>query len=426
MFFQPDSTAQNYAVREEARRLEALIANDARLSKLYFRRYTTKHDPPMLELMHSAYREQLLMELAQRKIRDGMSENLLFEYFEEWLPAFVRHYQQSRDHEFVLVYATARDRCVDDDTLAFLDRYAELFVGAGFSAGTGGSSTGGMGATTKAFRKWIGLQKGEVEGVALFGARLGMLIDLNQPKCSVIHHHCPPLYVFLLRMYYLGLLGGSPKRPEEEQGSAKQRKKAKSRRTRHTRRTEKLGNRRRRARTILVGGFGSLAEVLADIVELQLAPFVQTTYTHVLDQPVPQYVLVGNHCTKSASGEESDRALIEAYNNIVTAAIELQTSEASKPSGVAKLNQAERAAILGPYVEPILTALPTSNLFYRGLLLQFADMLTAGTIDGKEVAPLKFVSLANPVGAAEEAFAIQTKPQPTLGEFRKGPMAHRP
>ena len=249
-----------------------------------------------------------------------------------------------------------------------------------------------------------------------------MLVDLNQPKCSVIHHHCPPLYVFLLRMYYLGLLGGNPRRKEEVTKAGPKRRKDKS----PTRRTERLGNRRRRARTVLVGGFGSLAEVLADIVELQLAPFVQTTYTHVLDQPVPQFVLVGNHCTKSADGAENDRLVIAAYNNIVTAAIDLQNAEAAKPAGVARLNQAERAAILGPFVAPILAALPNCNLFYRGLLLQLADMLTAGTVDGKDVAPLKFVSLADPVRAAEEAFEIQTAEQPTLGDFRKGPMAHRP
>ena len=250
MFFEPERRGLDCAILREADAIRELIARDAKLSRIYHRRYTTDNDPPILELMHSAYRAQLLMELAQKRLREGTPDTLLFEYFEEWLPAFVRHYQQSRDHELVLVYATARDRCVDASTLAFLDRYADLCVGAGFSGANGASSTGGMGAASVAWRKWIREHREKIDGVALFGARLGMLVDLNQPKCDAIHHQSPPLYVFLLRMYYLGLLGGNPKRKKVNGGTNGGKKELPS-----TKRTEQLGNIKRRVPTILCDDF---------------------------------------------------------------------------------------------------------------------------------------------------------------------------
>ena len=65
-------------------------------------------------------------------------------------------------------------------------------------------------------------------------------------------------------------------------------------------------------------------------------------------------------------------------------------------------------------------------MFYRGQLMQFADMLVAGTVDGPEISPVHFISMADPAQAAKRAYDIQTAEYPTLGAFRTGNLGHRP
>jgi hypothetical protein len=60
-------------------------------------------------------------------------------------------------------------------------------------------------------------------------------------------------------------------------------------------------------------------------------------------------------------------------------------------------------------------------------VLQLADAIVAGTVDGKDVAPVRFVDHVAPKDAAHEVFEIQSRPtRETIRELHGGLLAHRP
>ena len=73
--------------------------------------------------------------------------------------------------------------------------------------------------------------------------------------------------------------------------------------------------------------FGAASQVSrsTDLYQLQLAAAVNTCYTHVLDQPVPQFIFVGN--CEGRRGGDGDEIIIAAYNDLIGAALEMHSAE---------------------------------------------------------------------------------------------------
>ena len=368
-------------------------------------------DPAMLELMDRAYRSQVLFEAAREVVLQRASKIFALQRFMPYMPKLVRHYHECRDHNMVVFYATARDYCVDpelDPTLEpFLDELGRLLVEKRWWNCTGGSDTGGMGLVSRVMNRQIQAARaaGEDGGVKTCGARLGMLVDMNQPPCEAIDHMSPPLYVFFIRMYYLGLIGAG-----KYNGSKKGKKSEPGKMT---------------ARVIARGGLGSLAEALSDGVESQLAGRVHTTHSHRLAQPYPQFVYVGNRVLDDAEKEassaksSSDAKLIVEFGNMVNTAADLQS---------AGVGPAERQKALQPHSQAIAKLMFDSRMFYRGLLLQVADALAATTVDGRDVMPIRFVSLVKgkEKQAAQETFKICTADRPSLRDIHDRNSDYRP
>lgn len=383
-------------------RLEATIHGNPEWSKAFYHDYTRPSDPPMLSFFHSAYRRQALMEAAREVVRDHLAEVDAIKRFFIWLPALVEHYHEALGHDMIVAYSTARTACCDSLLRSFLRHFTRLAVENNCSIGTGASQTGGMGIATEFTSEEIRRIGMENTRSRTFGVRLGLIVDVGQPKAR-IDHHAPPLYAFALRMYYLALMGGCPDADEECMAKA--------------------GNGRKpgRNRLILTGGMGTISEVLADAVEFQTSKFAYTAYSHVMNQPYPAYVFVGPsvraiQAYEELSGESTSLREIAAHDNAVIEHWESIRAKAIKVDEE-HFSMQQRHDILGPMADNFAEMLSSSGMTYRGLMLQLADCLACGTVSARELVPFKFIALDDPEAAARRAIDTHLSERPSIQEL---------
>ncbi len=401
MFFDKPNTLDP-RILAEYEKLRHAIAQNKDWENQFNKRLTSETDPPLLELFHSQYRAQCLMEVARMIVHEHLPELDAIKQFLEWLPALVNHYHAAKGHDMVVVYATARTACVDPLSAAFIDEYTQILVENNHSVGTGASQTGGMGYVTERASQHIQRIGIEKTRSRTFGVRLGLIVDAGQPKANTIDFHAPPLYIFALRMYYLNLMGGCPDADEACKANSCHSEPP------------------RRNRTIMVGGAGSVGEFIPDLVELQTSRFAHTCYTHVINQEHPVYVCVaptaaaikayakGDEGVELARIAERDNQSIAAWEAIRAKAVQIDTNSVKIP---------DRHDILGPMADALAATLQGSGLFYRGLLLQFADCLVNGTINGRELIPVSFVALDTPQKAARRTFELQSSRRQTIADL---------
>ncbi len=401
MFFDQPGTLDP-KIKIVAARLEAMIRENEEWSKAFDHDYTNPSDPPMLNFFHSAYRRQALMEVSREVVREHLAEIDAIRRFFQWLPALVEHYHQALGHDMIVAYSTARTACCDPLLRSFLRHFTRLAVEQGCSIGTGASQTGGMGIATEFTSDEIRRVGVENTRSRTFGVRLGLIVDVGQPKAR-IDHHAPPLYAFALRMYYLALMGGCPDADEECMARA--------------------GNGRKpgRNRLILTGGMGTISEVLADAVEFQTSRFAYTAYTHVMNQPYPAYVFVGPsvraiRAFEEESGEKTSLLEVSRHDNMVISAWEGLRDAAIKVDEESRSMQ-ERHDTLGPLADTLASKLSESGLMFRGLMLQLADCLACGTISARELIPFSFIALDDPETAAQRALDTHLSDRITIQEL---------
>jgi len=216
--------------------------------------------PPMLILLQGGYESQIYMEIAARMLRGEQwadARRLAI----HWRPAMVKLYEFYKDKYTILIWGTARDKAVKKELKNFLRALARWNAQRNgdkphYYVISGGSQTGAMGCVIDEVKK--ANTRFATPDVLPGNVILGFTEGEQQTEmASAYGLNSPPLFTFMLRLYFLGLLG----RPV--------------------------------LRIAVNGGIGSTLEVAADWQEWQMDGRVITLGTRHEPVPTPTMVFVG-------------------------------------------------------------------------------------------------------------------------------------
>lgn len=167
--------------------------------------------PLQLFLLQEAYEGQIFMEIAAQLVA-GRPWPKARRMALHWRGCLVRLHDDLRDRFVILVWGTARDKVIDEhpELREFMHELACLNARKrrGFPRYvivTGGSSTGAMGAMIEATDEANKACNAEVLNInVLLGFTDG---DSVTEEPNSIGRNSPPLYSFVLRLYFMSLLG---------------------------------------------------------------------------------------------------------------------------------------------------------------------------------------------------------------------------